>query len=282
MGSVEHRFLKGHGAVLGDAGSPPHATPSVRTLRATATVGAELAAVRDVVYVYPDGTRALDGVSFSVGEGERVGLVGPNGAGKSTLLWVLSGLLRPASGEVRWRGRTLDEAGRRRLRARVGLVFQDPDDQLFSPTVWEDVAFGPVQAGLPDAEVSRRVGAALAKVGMSHAKDRPPHHLSEGEKKRVAVATVLAMEPELWLLDEPTAGLDPRARRQLVSLLRELPGAQVVATHDLRLVAELCSRAVVLDGGRVVAEGPARTLLRDAELLDRHGLEPWPPPEEAP
>lgn len=236
-----------------------------------------LVAAEDVFYTYPDGRTALRGVSVALREGERVAVVGPNGAGKSTLLLVFAGLVTPTSGVLRWGGRPVDRGSRGDLRAQVGLLFQDPDDQLFSPTVWEDVAFGPLQAGLPEAEVRRRVEESLAQVGMLHVADRPPHHLSEGEKKRVALATVLALGPRLWLLDEPSAGLDPRARRQLVDVLRRLPGTLAVATHDLRLVAELCTRAVLLDGGQVVADAPADRLLRDEPLLTAHGLEPWPP-----
>jgi energy-coupling factor transporter ATP-binding protein EcfA2 len=198
--------------------------------------------------------------------------VGPNGAGKSTLLLHLNGILQ-GDGRVRVMGQRVAEPHLARIRAQVGLVFQDPDDQLFSPTVFDDVAFGPIYAGLPEEEVERRVAWALAQVGLGEYADRISHHLSLGEKKRAAIATVLSMQPDILALDEPTAGLDPRARRKLIELLQALPQTMLTATHDLRLVAEAFPRTVVLDGGRVVADGRTEELLADKDLLDAHGLE---------
>ncbi len=223
-------------------------------------------------FSYPDGKAALSGVDLRIAPGEKVALVGPNGAGKSTLLLHLNGLLR-GSGEVRVAGFPLRDESLARIRALVGLVFQDPDDQLFSPTVFDDVAFGPIYQGLSEPEVRARVGTALRAVGMEDRMHRVSHHLSAGEKKRVAIATVLAMEPEILVLDEPTSGLDPRARRGLVNLLRELPLTMLVATHDMRMVAELLPRTVVMDGGAVVADGPTQEILAQSALLEAHGLE---------
>ena len=227
--------------------------------------------VQNLSYAYPDGRRALQGVSLSVQAGEKVALVGPNGAGKSTLLLHLNGILR-GQGTVRVMGHEVAEPHLARIRAQVGLVFQDPDDQLFSPTVFDDVAFGPLYARLAEEEVRRRVAWALAQVGLEEYVERVSHHLSLGEKKRAAIASVLSMRPEILALDEPTAGLDPRARRRLVGLLRELPQTMLAATHDLRLVAEVFPRTAVLDGGRVVADGATEALLADGRLLEAHGL----------
>ena len=227
-------------------------------------------------FAYPDGREALRGIDLEVGQGEKVALVGPNGAGKSTLLLLLTGLLKGGEGTIRVFGQELHDGNLRRLRARMGIVFQDPDDQLFSPTVFDDVAYGPLYAGLPEEEVRRRVGWALAQVGLEGFEERLSHHLSLGEKKRAAIATVLSMQPELLVLDEPTAGLDPRARRRLIQLLQELPQTMLVASHDMRMVAELLPRTVILDGGVVVADGPTDRLLADEQLLEAHGLEaPW-------
>jgi cobalt/nickel transport system ATP-binding protein len=223
-------------------------------------------------FAYPDGRQALRDVNLSVQPGERVALVGPNGAGKSTLLLQLNGLLR-GTGSVRVLGQEVSEPNLARVRAQVGLVFQDPDDQLFSPTVFEDVAFGPLYAGLPEEEVRRRADWALAQVGMEEYAGRVSHHLSLGEKKRAAIATVLSMQPEILAFDEPTAGLDPRARRRLIRLLQGLPQTMLAATHDLRFVAEVFLRTVILDDGQVVADGPTETLLSDGPLLKAHGLE---------
>jgi len=228
--------------------------------------------VNDLSFSYPDGRVALAGVNLKIAPGEKVALVGPNGAGKSTLLLHLNGLLR-GTGDVRVAGLTLGDETLARIRARVGLVFQDPDDQLFSPTVFDDVAFGPIYQGLPEAEVRAKVTAALRAVGMEDRAHRVSHHLSAGEKKRAAIATVLAMEPEILALDEPTSGLDPRARRGLIRLLRELPLTMLVATHDMRMVAELFRRTVVMDGGAIVADGPTAEILAQPALLEAHGLE---------
>lgn len=227
--------------------------------------------IRDFHLTYPDGREALHGVHLTLMEGEKVALVGPNGAGKSTLMLAMVGLLK-GSGTLRVFGEEMNDGNARRLRARLGLVFQDPDDQLFSPTVFDDLAYGPLYAGLPEAEVRRRVTHALSQVGLDGFEGRLSHHLSAGEKKRAAIATVLAMEPEVLLLDEPSAGLDPRARRRLIEVLRALPQTILVATHDLELVAELLPRTVVMDGGVVVADGPTSALLADESLLERHGL----------
>lgn len=224
-------------------------------------------------FVYPDGLEALKGVDLVIARGEKVALIGPNGAGKSTLMLHLNGINTPSHGEVRIGGVKVDRSTVKRVRAEVGLVFQDPDDQLFSPTVFEDVAFGPLHMGVPDEEIHRRVEAALAAVGMSGFERRLPHHLSLGQRKRVALATVLSMEPSVLVLDEPSAGLDPRGRRELIGLLRGLPQTLLVSTHDMRLVADVFPRVIVMDDGRVVADGPTASVLADSTLLEAHGLE---------
>lgn len=226
-----------------------------------------------VVLDYPDGRHVLRDVSLRVGPGEKVALVGPNGAGKSTLLLHLNGILRPKEGTVRACGFETRKDNLGKVRAGVGLVFQNPDDQLFSPTVFDDVAFGLLYQGLPEADVRERVKQALAVVSMEDYAARVSYRLSPGEKKRIALATVLAMEPEILVMDEPTSGLDPRGRRSFIDLLRELPQTMLVATHDLRMVRELFARTVVLDGGCIVADGPTVDILTDAHLLAAHGLE---------
>ena len=226
-----------------------------------------------VSYSYPDGRRALEDVNLVIHEQEKVALVGPNGAGKSTLLLHLNGILT-GQGVVRILGHELSDGNLSLVRSQVGLVFQHPDDQLFSPTVFEDVAFGPLHMNLDEEEVGRRVRRALAEVGMDGYERRMSHHLSLGEKKRIAMATVLAMRPAILALDEPSGELDPRARRGLIRLLGSLPQTMIVATHDIRLVDELLPRTVILDEGRVVADGPTKMLLQDVQLLERHGLEP--------
>jgi cobalt/nickel transport system ATP-binding protein len=232
----------------------------------------EVLQVRDLHFSYPDGHSALHGVSLKLCNGDKVALVGPNGAGKSTLMLHLNGILG-GFGEVEIGGQRLTRDNLPAIRAMVGLVFQNPDDQLFSPTVFEDVAFGPLHMGLPEDEVRMRVDAALEAVRMSSYKDRLSHHLSVGEKKRIAIATVLSMKPSLLVLDEPSSGLDPRARRTLINLLHELPITMLVSTHDMTLVKELFPRTIVMDEGRVVADGLTMKILDDEELLTAHGLE---------
>jgi cobalt/nickel transport system ATP-binding protein len=228
--------------------------------------------VENLSFHYPDGHHALKSISLQLGRGEKVALVGPNGAGKSTLMLHLNGILGAPS-PVRITGLPVTKANLAQIRAKVGLVFQNPDDQLFSPTVFEDVAFGPLHMGLPEAAVRVRVGRALEQVGMSHYAERLSHHLSMGEKKRIAIATVLSMDPEILVLDEPSAGLDPRARRTLITLLRTLPLTMLVSTHDMLMVRELFPRMIIMDEGQVVADGPTQVLMDNVALLEAHGLE---------
>jgi cobalt/nickel transport system ATP-binding protein len=230
--------------------------------------------VTDLSFAYPGCVLALDQLHFTVQEGERVGLVGPNGAGKTTLFLCLAGVLPVQPGHIRLGG--LDpgtRTDRARLPAHVGIAFQNSDDQLFSTTVGDDVAFGPLNLGLGGAEVRGRVTEALAKVGLSGFEARVPHHLSGGEKRRAALAGVLAMRPELLLLDEPSMFLDPRGRRELIALLKNLGGTQMVGSHDLDMILDLCQRVLVLDHGRLVASDAAEKILADAELMESHGLE---------
>jgi cobalt/nickel transport system ATP-binding protein len=222
---------------------------------------------------YPDGTEALRGVDLAIAPGEKVALVGPNGAGKSTLLLHLNGIHEPVHGTVRIGELVVARDTVRRVRAHVGLVFQDPDDQLFNPTVFEDVAFGPLHMGVDGAEIHDRVDRALAAVGMSGFETRMPHRMSLGQRKRVAIATVLSMDPGVLAFDEPSAGLDPRGRRELIEVIRALPLTMLVSTHDMRLVAEVFERTVVMDGGRIVADGRTDRILGDDALLQAHGLE---------
>ncbi|MEW9554426.1 energy-coupling factor ABC transporter ATP-binding protein [Nonomuraea sp. NPDC050783] len=229
--------------------------------------------VRQLAYAYPDGTQALFGVDLSIARGERVALLGPNGAGKTTLVMHLNGILTAGHGTVTVAGTPVGKDTLKEVRQRVGLVFQDPDDQLFMPTVRDDVAFGPANAGLRGAELDRVVEDALARVGMLEAADRPPHHLSFGQRRRVAVATVLAMRPEILVLDEPSSNLDPAARRELAEILRSLDVTVLMVTHDLPYALELCERSLILSGGVIAADGPTRELLADADLLARHRLE---------
>ncbi|CAB4566484.1 MAG: ATP-binding cassette domain-containing protein [Actinobacteria bacterium] len=232
--------------------------------------------IKDLAFAYPDGNQALFGVNLTVGQGERVALLGPNGAGKTTLVMHMNGIHPAAHGEVRVAGQLVDasdKANLRSIRSKVGIVFQDPDDQLFMPTVGEDVAFGPYNMGVRGEELNRVVIEALELVGMTEFKDRPPHHLSFGQRRRVAVATVLAMKPEILVLDEPSSNLDPASRRELADILRSLAITIVMVTHDLPYALELCERAVILSGGIIVADKKTREILGDKELLSAHRLE---------
>lgn len=229
--------------------------------------------VREVFHAYPDGTVSLQGVSFLAERGDAIALIGGNGAGKSTLLLHLNGYLPAQRGEVRVGGVVITKRTAGVARRAIGMVFQDPDDQLFMPTVAEDVAFGPLNQGWPPEEIERRTVAALDRVGMTALRDRPPYRLSAGEKRAVAIATALATAPEILVMDEPSSNLDPRARRRLIELLKSFEQTLIVATHDLELVVEVCRRALVMDAGRIVAEGPAREILSDERLMLAHGLE---------
>jgi energy-coupling factor transporter ATP-binding protein EcfA2 len=248
--------------------------------------------VAGLSYRYPDGRPALRGVDFAIARGETVALVGPNGAGKSTLLQHLNGLLpdrgggpihdhdgdgdgrkRHAAPAVWIDGLPVDDRHGPEIRRRVGLLFQDPDDQLFSTTVLDDVAFGPLNLGHKRAQARRIALECLARVDLADAADRMPHHLSFGERKRVCLAGVLACSPSVLVLDEPTANLDPRGRRRFMDLIRSLDATKLIATHDLEMVLELCDRALLLDAGRVVADGPAGRVLADEALMEAHGLE---------
>ena len=232
--------------------------------------------VTNLKYCYHDGTEALRGASLRVTPGECVALHGPNGSGKSTLLLHLNGILPEklsGNGAVKILGETVASENLEKIRRQVGLVFQDPDDQLFCPTVQEDVAFGPQQLGLTEAEVSARVDKSLALVGLAGFGHRATHHLSHGEKRRLCLAGVLACEPVILILDEPTSDLDPRGRREFKTLLRQIPATKLIATHDLELAVELCARASVLDRGEIVADGPTMELLNDEALMLAHGLE---------
>jgi len=227
--------------------------------------------IQDLHFTWPDGTQALRGVSLQVEEGRTLGIIGPNGAGKSTLLLHLNGILS-GSRAVRFRGTPVEDHPAARLRAAVGLVFEDPADQLFMPTVLDDVAFGPLNLGLSAAEAEARSRRALEQVGAAELADRAPHHLSAGQQRRVALATVLVMEPQVLVLDEPVMALDPEGREAVIALIAELAQTKLIATHDLELVAELCDEVAVLDAGLVHAQGPARELLADESLMRAHGL----------
>lgn len=230
--------------------------------------------VRDLDFTYPDGKRALEGVRLEVAPGETLGLIGPNGAGKTTFFLCLAGVLKARAATLQVAGLDPRVAEQRKLLpAKVGIIFQNSDDQLFSTTVGDDVAFGPLNLGLPAEEVRRRVEDALGHVGLAGFNDRVPFHLSGGEKRRAAIAGVLAMQPEILLLDEPSMFLDPRGRRELIQFLQGLAVTRIIASHDLDLILETCRRVVVLDRGRLIADGVAESVLRDAALMAAHGLE---------
>ncbi|MBE0447898.1 MAG: ATP-binding cassette domain-containing protein [Actinobacteria bacterium] len=226
----------------------------------------------NLTYKYPDGTVALKGINLEINRGERVALLGPNGAGKSTFLMHLNGTLR-GEGELRINGLEPSKANLNKIRSSIGLVFQDPDDQLFLTTVFDDVSFGPINQGLSESEVIERVKGALEVVDMLWATNKPAHHLSFGQKKRVALATVLSMNPKVLILDEPTSNLDPRARRRLESLLTNLEHTMIVATHNLDFAWRVCDRSIILSSGKIVADGPTRETLGDEALLEANGLE---------
>jgi len=232
--------------------------------------------IEDLAFAYPDGNQALFGVNLRVERGEFVAILGPNGAGKTTLVMHMNGIHPAKHGSVSVAGEVIDTNDKdllRRIRGKVGVVFQDPDDQLFMPTVGEDIAFGPYNMGLRGAELDAAVDQALALVHMSEFKDRPPHHLSFGQRRRVAVATVLAMKPEILVLDEPSSNLDPASRRELANILRELKITTLMVTHDIPYAYELCERSIVLSGGVVVADGDTKTILSDSKLLSENRLE---------
>jgi cobalt/nickel transport system ATP-binding protein len=247
--------MDGGGARLGDAVSEP-------------TI-----AVEGLSFAYPDGTPALHDIDLHIHPGERIALLGPNGAGKTTLILHMNGIHLPQQGTVHVSGLRLSRDTVMEVRRRVGVVFQDPDDQLFMPTVWEDVAFGPQNLGLEGADLDARVQAALDAVEVGDLAGRPPNHLSFGQKRRVAIAGVLAMEPQILVFDEPTSNLDPATRRELSGLLRGLDLTQLIVTHDLPYALELCERSLIIDQGRIVADGPTRHLLGDPALLRAHRLE---------
>jgi cobalt/nickel transport system ATP-binding protein len=233
--------------------------------------------VTDLSYIYPDGTAALSGVDLSIMSGETVALMGPNGAGKSTLALHFNGILAPTGGKVEVMGLEVNKKNLRQVRDHVGLVFQDPDDQLFSPTVREDVAFGPLNQRLAPEQVDHAVRRALKWVGMEGFENRSPHHMSFGEKKRISLATVLSMDPDVLVLDEPVSNMDPRGRREFIELIKVLEATKIIITHDLSMARDLCDRVVLMDGGRIVAVGHPSVTLADGRLLEKHGLltKPW-------
>jgi cobalt/nickel transport system ATP-binding protein len=232
--------------------------------------------IKELAFAYPDGNQALFGVNLSINKGERIALLGPNGAGKTTLVMHMNGIHPTMQGEVRIAGVVVDSKNKetlKQIRSKVGIVFQDPDDQLFMPTVGEDVAFGPYNMGKRGLELDAIVNEALELVGMLEFKDRPPHHLSFGQRRRVAVATVLAMKPEILVLDEPSSNLDPASRRELADILRSLDITMVMVTHDLPYAYELCARSVILKGGVIVADGSTHEILTNSALLSANRLE---------
>lgn len=227
--------------------------------------------LRDLAYRYPDGTPGLAGVNLAIAPGERVALLGANGAGKSTLLLLMAGMLQ-GEGEVLLKGIALERTDRRQVRRTIGLLFQDPDDQLFCPSVKEDAVFGPLNLGATPEEADRKAEDALRRTGIARLAGRPAHHLSLGERKRAALASVLSMNPSILLMDEPTSNLDPRGRRELLGILREVGGTQVVATHNLEFAKALCSRGLLLSEGRIAADKPLDSLASDLDLLEKYGL----------
>lgn len=227
----------------------------------------------NVTFKYPDGTSALNGVSFLITHGESVGIVGANGSGKTTLLMHLNGYLLPTSGTINIGDFILNKKTRMEIRKKVGVVFQNPDDQLFMPTVYEDVAFGPINMGLDESSVDIKVRRALEIVGCYDLKDKPPHHLSGGQKRAVAIASVIAMEPDILAMDEPSSNLDPKSRRALINLLKSFSHTKIIASHDLDMILDVCERCIVIKDGIVVADGPSEIVLSDQKLLEENNLE---------
>lgn len=229
--------------------------------------------LKDVFYSYPDGTRALNGISFRIVHGESVGIVGANGAGKSTLLMQMNGTLLPEKGSVKIGETTLSKRTVKEIRKRIGFVFQDPDDQIFMPTVFEDVAFGPLHLGWTLENVEQSALKALEQVNCLHLKDRPPHRLSLGQKRSISIASVISMDPDMLIMDEPSSNLDPRSRRQLIQLLKKFDHSKIIASHDLDMVLQLCDRTIILSEGKAVADGKTLELFSDKTLLEENGLE---------
>lgn len=227
--------------------------------------------VSGLSYTYPDGTAALKNISLTVDRGERVGIIGANGAGKSTLMLHLNGIIM-GNGDIRIHGMPVSNANLREIRRRVGVVFQNPDDQLFCPTVYDDIAFGPRNMGLGEAEIASRVEESLRRVGLNGDAGKSAFHLSMGQKKRAAIASVLSMGPELLALDEPTGSLDPKGRAQIIALLTGLGGTQIIISHDIDLVRRQCQRAVLLSKGEIAADGPVERIVSDVRLLEAHGM----------
>lgn len=226
-----------------------------------------------VVYSYPDGTKALKGLSFLITHGESVGIVGANGSGKTTLLMHLNGYILPTSGLINIGDLILNKNTRNEIRKKVGLVFQNPDDQLFMPTVYEDVAFGPFNLGMDEKTVDEKVKKALNMVNCWDLKDKPPHHLSGGQKRSIAIATVIAMDPDILAMDEPSSNLDPKSRRYLINLLKDFKHTIIIASHDLDLILEVCKRCIILKEGEIIADGETNKILKDKELLESNNLE---------
>jgi cobalt/nickel transport system ATP-binding protein len=229
--------------------------------------------VKDLHYVYPDGHKAINGISFRIHHGESVGIIGANGAGKSTLLMLLMGVLLPSQGEVRVGDILVTKKTLPLIRQRMGMVFQNPDDQLFMTTVYDDVAFGPRNYKLAEEEVEKRVQQALEMVGILHLKDRAPFKLSGGEKRAAAIASVLSMQPDILVMDEPSSALDPKSRRRLINLLNKFEHTKIITSHDLDMVYDLCARTIVIKNGEIAADGPTPEILMNAGLLDACGLE---------
>jgi len=228
---------------------------------------------KDLFYAYPDGHQAVNGISFRIHHGESVGVIGANGAGKSTLLMLLNGILTPSRGEVIIGEIKLNQSTLNMIRQRLGMVFQNPDDQLFLTTVFDDVAFGPRNLKLDEAQVEQRVNSALEQVGIKHLKDRAPFKLSAGEKRAAAIATVLSLSPDILILDEPTSSLDPKSRRRLMNILKGFEHTKIITSHDLDMVLELCQRTIIIKDGRIISDGQTKDILTNKNLMEEAGME---------